>query len=82
MKLPFENELFEILICPDSKSDLKFYQMQLVSCDKNCRRSYPVDDGIPVMLIDRSTVLSQDEWQQAMDNGISPASAEKDGSDA
>lgn len=71
MELPFDQELFAILVCPESKAPLKWYEQQLVSTDAATRRAYPVDDGIPIMLIERSTVLDEDSWQQAMDAGLS-----------
>ena len=61
MTLPFEADLFKILICPDSKADLKFYDNTLVSCDEACRRAYPIEDGIPVMLKSEARPLTTDE---------------------
>jgi uncharacterized protein YbaR (Trm112 family) len=73
MELPFEQELFAILICPESRAPLKWFDGQLVSTDSETRRAYPVEDGIPIMLIERSTILDQDSWKRAMQDGLSPA---------
>lgn len=45
---------------------LKYSGGRLVSTDPATRRSYRVDDGIPVMLIEESTVLDAAAWQAAM----------------
>jgi uncharacterized protein YbaR (Trm112 family) len=44
------SELLELLVCPKCKGDLVPEEAAL-RCDV-CRLRYPVDDGIPVMLID------------------------------
>ena len=66
-KLPFDQDLFDLLVCPQARTALKFVGGRLVSTDPATRRAYRVDDGIPVMLIEESTVLSEGEWRQVMD---------------
>jgi len=48
-------ELLEILVCPKCKGDLEYRAQDPESlvCHA-CRLVYPVDDGIPVMLIDEA----------------------------
>ena len=38
----------------------------LVSTDRKTRRRYPVIDDIPVMLIEESEVMAEDEWREVM----------------
>jgi len=64
--LPFQQDLFDLLVCPQSRSPLKWVAGRLVSTDPATRRSYRVDDGIPVMLIEESQSLSEEAWKQAM----------------
>jgi uncharacterized protein len=64
--LPFDQDLFDLLICPQARVPLKYTDGRLVSTDATSRRSYRVDDGIPVMLIEESTVLDEAAWQKAM----------------
>lgn len=46
------NELLEILACPACKGDIEYNQEnQKLICIGQCRRRYPIRDGIPVMLI-------------------------------
>lgn len=66
-KLPFDQDLFDLLVCPQARTPLKFVGGRLVSTDAATRRAYRIDDGIPVMLIEESTVLGDSDWKQAME---------------
>ncbi len=46
-------DLFEILVCPVDKHDLRLEETVLV-CPQ-CGRRYPIAEGIPSMLVDEST---------------------------
>ena len=70
MSVPFEQLLFKVLVCPVSKKPLRWHNNELVSTDADERRAYPVEDGIPIMLIDRSRQLSKEEWDRAMAEGV------------
>ena len=43
-------DLFDILVCPVDKHDLRLEEGALVCV--SCGRSYPISDGIPDMLVD------------------------------
>ncbi|MHB8620732.1 MAG: Trm112 family protein [Chloroflexota bacterium] len=45
-------QLMEILACPACKTPIRQEGDRLI-CD-NCRRRYPIRDGIPVMLLDEA----------------------------
>ncbi len=62
-KLPFDQDLFDLLVCPEAHVPLKYVSGTLVSTDPATRRAYRVDEGIPVMLIEESKVLEAEEWQ-------------------
>ena len=48
-------ELLEILACPACKGDIEYdRQNQKLICVGECKRRYPIRDGIPVMLIDEA----------------------------
>jgi uncharacterized protein YbaR (Trm112 family) len=64
--LPFDADLFDLLVCPAAKVPLKWVKGRLVSTDSASRRSYRVDDGIPVMLPDEAQVLSEADWKACM----------------
>ncbi len=59
-------ELLKILVCPESKAPLIQVDDWLYSTDPATRRRYPVRDGIPIMLIDESEVLGQEDFDRIM----------------
>jgi uncharacterized protein len=47
-------ELLEILVCPQCKGDLEYdAERQKLRCHA-CRLSYPIQDDIPIMLIEEA----------------------------
>jgi hypothetical protein len=64
--MTIDPKLMEILACPDCKSKVFEADEAIFCTNKECRRRYAITDGIPVMLIDESTVLEPDAWNQAM----------------
>ncbi len=64
--IPFDLDLFDLLVCPEARTPLKWIDGRLVSTDAATRRAYRVEGDIPVMLLDESTVLSPEVWQQLM----------------
>jgi uncharacterized protein YbaR (Trm112 family) len=54
--MPVDAELLEILACPNCKTPVKLVKNgTALRCDQ-CRRVYPIQDDIPVMLIDEATI--------------------------
>ena len=51
-------ELLEIIVCPKCKGDLEYRQgdPESLICHA-CRLVYPVEDGIPILLIDEAKPL-------------------------
>jgi len=71
--MTIDKDLLEILACPESRAPLVAFHDDagswLVSTDAATRRRYPIsDDGIPIMLVDESEVLSEARWQEIMDS--------------
>jgi uncharacterized protein len=50
-------QLLEILVCPKCRGELEYRETEQVLLCKQCRLSYPVRDGIPIMLIDEATPI-------------------------
>jgi len=47
--------LLDILACPACKGEIKYIETeQKLVCLGECKRRYPIRDGIPVMLIDEA----------------------------
>jgi uncharacterized protein YbaR (Trm112 family) len=54
--MPVDKALLDILVCPACKTPVRLVNNDTgLKCD-NCRRTYPIKDDIPVMLIDEATV--------------------------
>ena len=64
--MTISKELLEILVCPLSKAPLVLDGETLVSTDKETRRRYRIDEGIPNMLLEEAEELSAEEWAGIM----------------
>ncbi len=62
-----DTELLSILVCPLSRKPLVLDGDFLVSTDAETRRRYRIEDNIPIMLIEESEELTEEEWQEIMD---------------
>jgi uncharacterized protein YbaR (Trm112 family) len=52
--------LLDILACPACKGDIKYIEaQQKLECLGECKRRYPIRDGIPVMLIDEAELPNE-----------------------
>lgn len=52
MNKMIDKELLDILACPACKSDVRLDENKIVC--KKCGKKYPVQEGVPVMLIDET----------------------------
>ncbi len=59
-------ELLDILCCPETKADLVLEGEFLVSVDKDTRKRYRIEDDIPIMLVEESETLDVEVWQEIM----------------
>ncbi|MDA3861475.1 MAG: hypothetical protein PF445_09635 [Melioribacteraceae bacterium] len=59
-------ELLDILCCPEIKADLVLDGEFLVSVDKETRKRYRIEDDIPIMLIEEAETLDVKEWEDIM----------------
>ncbi len=64
MNARIDPELLDILVCPKCKGELDIVRAadgaeQALDCGA-CALSYPVEDGIPVMLIEEARPLTRD----------------------
>ncbi|MBT9145313.1 MAG: hypothetical protein DDT42_01183 [candidate division WS2 bacterium] len=48
-----DKELLEILACPVCKGDVKEIDDKIICLE--CKRRYPIKDGVPIMLEDKAT---------------------------
>lgn len=68
--------LLEILACPEDKGPLLYFPSESVLFNPRLSRTYPIREGIPVMLIDESTQVDATEAKRLQDlaaeQGITP----------
>jgi len=68
--------LLAILACPEDKGPLYLLDDEAVLYNPRLKRTYEIRDGIPVMLVEESTALSDDEAARldaaVADRGIAP----------
>ena len=62
--MPLDPKLLEILACPDDKGPLLYLEDEDRLYNPRLKRSYPVRDGIPVMLIDEAEDVADDEHER------------------
>ena len=53
--------LIEVLACPEDKGPLLYFDDEQLLFNSRLHRTYPVRDGIPVMLIDEATPVDAAE---------------------
>lgn len=59
--MSLDNTLLSILACPEDKGALYFIESEGILYNPRLKRAYAVIDGIPVMLIEDSTTVSDSE---------------------
>jgi uncharacterized protein len=53
-----DKELLDILVCPECKVAVVPKGEAALKCPR-CRRVYPIQDNIPIMLLDEATIDSE-----------------------
>lgn len=68
--------LLEILACPEDKGPLFYFEDEAVLFNPRLARTYRIDEGIPVMLIDEATAIDEAEvarlTAKAAADGVNP----------
>ena len=68
--------LLEILACPEDKGPLYYFEDEAILLNPRLGRTYRIDEGIPVMLIDEATAIDEAEvarlLAKAEAEGITP----------
>jgi uncharacterized protein YbaR (Trm112 family) len=54
-------KLLEVLVCPQTRTSLRYDRRRQELISDAARLAYPVRDGVPIMLIDEARELSPDE---------------------
>ena len=59
--MTLDSALLAILACPEDKGPLYYIESEAVLYNPRLKRTYEVRDGIPVMLVEEATTLSDDD---------------------
>lgn len=74
--MPLDARLLEILACPEDKGPLLYFADEAALYNPRSHRRYRIDDDIPVMLVEESEVVSDEEHARlsakAESEGIRP----------
>jgi len=54
-------KLLEVLVCPQTRTTLRYDKERQELISDAARLAYPVRDGVPIMLIDEARELGADE---------------------
>ena len=56
-----DSKLLEVLVCPQTRTPLRYDRERQELISERARLAYPVRDGVPIMLIDEARELGADE---------------------
>ena len=74
--MALDQQLLEILACPEDKGPLLYFEDEDILYNPRLKRSYRIEEDIPVMLIDEATSADDAEHERltskASAAGINP----------
>lgn len=74
--MALDPKLLDILACPEDKGPLLYFSKEAFLYNPRLKRQYRVEDGVPVMLIEEATTVSDDAHAallaKAKAEGITP----------
>ena len=62
--MSLDQRLLEVLACPEDKGPLWYFEDEEILYNPRLRRVFLIDNGIPVLLIDESKQVTDDEHQR------------------
>lgn len=62
--MSLDQRLLDVLACPEDKGPLWYFEDEEILYNPRLRRVFVIDNGIPVLLIDESKQVSDDEHQR------------------
>jgi uncharacterized protein len=67
----FDETLLEILVCPIDKRGLLYFADEALLYNPRLRRSYRIENDIPVMLAERAAPVADDEHARLIERARS-----------
>ncbi len=74
--MAFDETLLEILVCPIDKRGLLYFRDEAVLYNPRLRRSYPIENGIPVLLAQQAAAVADDEHARLLERARGGAAVE------
>lgn len=65
--MSLDSELLDILVCPESKEPLIYFEDEEFLFCPESNLKYPIEDDIPQMLVDEAEEVSDDEADRLRD---------------
>lgn len=65
--MALDDELLDILVCPESKEPLIYFEDEEFLFCPASRLRYSVEDDIPVMLVDEAERVSEEEAEELVE---------------
>ena len=62
--MSLDQRLLDVLACPEDKGPLWYFEDEEILYNPRLRRVFLIDNGIPVLLIDESKQVTDDEHQR------------------
>ena len=62
--MSLDQRLLDVLACPEDKGPLWYFEDEEILYNPRLRRVFVIDNGIPVLLIDESKEVSDDEHKR------------------
>lgn len=59
MSMDLDPKLLEILVCPVTKSELRYDAAAKELISEQANLAYPIRDGIPIMLVDEARNINE-----------------------
>lgn len=59
--MALDPQLLDVLACPEDKGPLLYFEDEQVLLNPRLKRTYRIEDDIPVMLIDEATAVEDTE---------------------
>jgi uncharacterized protein len=71
--MALDEALLDILVCPIDKQGLLYFADEALLYNPRLRRSYRIENGIPVMLAQRAAPVADDEHARLLERARSGA---------
>lgn len=65
--MALDEKLLDVLVCPKTKDPLIYFEEDEFLFSPSARLKYPIEDEIPVMLIDEAESLSDNEAESLLE---------------